>query len=361
MTNGMVLAFGILGIALICDVAVAAGDACNEAATAAIDRLLLPVGSDPIYRSPMPQPILLEFQAPDNGQPIRVQGTLRPDQLVVTEVLAVLEDSVGGLPDATMVDISDTIYDTIIGYEPILQSDRYHPHMSRTGLLHALATLHGYTNYLEIGCDLDINFGDMASVPRLVSTCVDPNRGGTHRMTSDDFFAQYQGPPFDLVFIDGLHEHNQVLRDVMNSLSVLKAGGTIVLHDCTPRSRAKAANIGAAFPGGYIWNGDVYRAVMQLRSRLDLEVFVGDFDYGVGIVRRGRNPNPLVLYDFPDWRSEWGEGQVSKEEWIFFKKHEVMLLDLMPVSQFLERTLCSSAEPAIIAEMGLQDKTIQLL
>ncbi len=43
-------------------------------------------------------------------------------------------------------------------------------------------------------------------------------------MTSDDFFRQYQGPPFDLIFIDGLHLSEQVLTDVRNSLDWLSPG-----------------------------------------------------------------------------------------------------------------------------------------
>ncbi len=43
-------------------------------------------------------------------------------------------------------------------------------------------------------------------------------------MTSDDFFRQYQGPLFDLIFIDGLHLSEQVLTDIRNSLQWLSPG-----------------------------------------------------------------------------------------------------------------------------------------
>ncbi len=49
-------------------------------------------------------------------------------------------------------------------------------------------------------------------------------------MTSDDFFRQYQGPPFDLIFIDGLHLSQQVLTDVKNALQWLNPGQ--VLKKC---------------------------------------------------------------------------------------------------------------------------------
>ncbi|HVA47661.1 MAG TPA: class I SAM-dependent methyltransferase [Pirellulales bacterium] len=56
---------------------------------------------------------------------------------------------------------------------------------------------------------------------------------------SDDFFGAFHAPGFfDLVFIDGWLEHEQVYRDVTNSLEVLTANGTIVLHDCNPTTEA---------------------------------------------------------------------------------------------------------------------------
>ena len=52
-------------------------------------------------------------------------------------------------------------------------------------------------------------------------------------MTSDEFFSQNK-ETFDLIFIDGLHIHEQVLKDIDNSLNVLNENGVILLHDCLP-------------------------------------------------------------------------------------------------------------------------------
>ena len=45
-------------------------------------------------------------------------------------------------------------------------------------------------------------------------------------MTSDAFFATNK-ESFDFIFIDGLHEANQVFRDAMNSLEWLNPGKAI--------------------------------------------------------------------------------------------------------------------------------------
>ena len=77
-------------------------------------------------------------------------------------------------------------------------------------------------NYLEIGCANNDLF-DAVMAGRKVG--VDPLRGGTHRLTSDVFFAGCGGEPFDVVFIDGLHLYDQVRRDLDGALGVLKPGG----------------------------------------------------------------------------------------------------------------------------------------
>ena len=197
---------------------------------------------------------------------------------------------------------------------------------------------------------------------------------------------------FDLIFIDGMHEAQQVLRDVDNSLNWLtpgmsqaeitacllfnlgrrqyqlllhrihRAGGTIVLHDCSPRT-ARMASKHQTY--GVPWNGDVYRAIiqvcaqqvtharsltpsdmkcdcchLQLRTRPDLQVMVGDFDYGVGLVRRARHAvsSPIDLQRL-GWLDEWGRGDISNAEWSFFVEHQVALTGLKPVEEFFPLAL----------------------
>jgi hypothetical protein len=121
------------------------------------------------------------------------------------------------------------------------------------------------------------------------------------RTTSDAFF---EGParrlaPFDVVFVDGLHTDDQAYRDVVNALSVLRDGGVVVVHDCNPASAAAAAPTleQAVRATGYAgdWNGEVYRAIVRLRTRDDLRVSVLDLDQGVGIVTRGAPRSRLEL------------------------------------------------------------------
>lgn len=127
------------------------------------------------------------------------------------------------------------------------------------------------------------------------------------QMTSDEFFLHHADDligrsGIDVAFVDGLHEWRQALRDVENCLRYLNAGGVIVMHDCsptreivaTPLSELEAARRLPEWDG--TWTGDVYRAVLWLRSqRRDLDVQVLDCDWGVGLVRRGETRKPLQL------------------------------------------------------------------
>ena len=153
--------------------------------------------------------------------------------------------------------------------------------MNRVETVLGLIKSRGYRRYLEIGCDDDTTF---SKVP-IEKIGVDPVRGGTHRMTSDAFFATPSGA-FDIIFIDGDHRHAQVMKDVEGALAVLNPGGTIVMHDCLPPDEKHEA----PFLCGTVW-----RAFAKLRTRLDLDCVVGDYDYGCGIVRRGANPSPIEI------------------------------------------------------------------
>lgn len=59
------------------------------------------------------------------------------------------------------------------------------------------------------------------------------NKVAVCQSTSDDFFAIYAGPHFDLVYIDGSHETEQVARDAENAHAVLAIGGILAFDDYT--------------------------------------------------------------------------------------------------------------------------------
>jgi hypothetical protein len=143
-------------------------------------------------------------------------------------------------------------------------------------------------DYLEIGCYDNSCFD---SIPILNKIGVDPVIGGTHRMTSDDFFLLNKNQTFDIIFIDGLHEYDQVRRDVLNSLKCLKNGGFLIIHDMLPSNFAME-NVPRIQP---VWTGDVWKIGFELAKTEGINFFVILDDFGIGVVQK--TSNNVILND----------------------------------------------------------------
>jgi hypothetical protein len=132
--------------------------------------------------------------------------------------------------------------------------------------------------YLEIGCGLNALFD---SVSCMHKTGVDPNRGGTHRMTSDEFFL-INSQIYDVIFIDGLHEYEQVHRDAVNALNSINVGGYVAIHDLLP-SDWKEHHVPRISD---VWTGDCWKLAVQLTAVEGIEFVILDLDHGVGVLKK---------------------------------------------------------------------------
>ncbi len=157
----------------------------------------------------------------------------------------------------------------------------------RWDLIDYLIQKNNFENYLEIGCDDDQLFSKV-NIKNKIG--VDPVSGGNIRKKSDDFFSSNKDK-FDLVFIDGLHIYEQVKKDILNSLKCLKENGIILVHDCMPDSLSKQAVPRYKMK----WNGDVWKAIVDLRQREDLEIYTCEIDEGIGIITKRKNTSILKL------------------------------------------------------------------
>lgn len=52
-----------------------------------------------------------------------------------------------------------------------------------------------------------------------------------HRKTSDEALEEFENGAYDFIFIDGLHEYDQVKKDMENYYSKIKDGGVFAGHD----------------------------------------------------------------------------------------------------------------------------------
>ncbi|KGP64008.1 hypothetical protein EP47_03545 [Legionella norrlandica] len=132
--------------------------------------------------------------------------------------------------------------------------------------------------YLEIG----VRKGKSLSLAKCCAHGVDPfpeikhlpENHIIHRMTSDDFFefeaaTIFQNNKPDLVFIDGMHLFEFVLRDFINIEKIAKKNTVIVIDDIYPNHLRQAQRKRES----KVWTGDVWKIFFCLKEfRSDLKL-----------------------------------------------------------------------------------------
>jgi len=157
----------------------------------------------------------------------------------------------------------------------------------RWDLVKFLIKKYNFKSYLEIGCDKDQLF---SKIDIDIKIGVDPISGGNIRDSSDNFFKK-SNQKFDIIFIDGLHHYDQVSKDIKNSLSVLNEKGIILVHDCLPQTKAHQSV--PRYRG--TWNGDVWKSIVEFRTKENLDIFVCMIDFGIGVIKKRKNQDLLKL------------------------------------------------------------------
>jgi hypothetical protein len=163
----------------------------------------------------------------------------------------------------------------------------WHKYPSRYEIIQETINRKNYKSYLEIGCDQDELFSKIAIDKKIG---VDPVSGGTVRDTSDNFFKK-NNTKFDIIFIDGLHEYEQVKKDINNSLIFLNDNGVIFLHDCMPMRFIYQAVPRATG----LWNGDVWKNIVESRTKSEIDTYVVHADHGIGMILKKTNKKMLNL------------------------------------------------------------------
>lgn len=155
--------------------------------------------------------------------------------------------------------------------------------MNRIDIINVLLSKISGKKYLEIGVEGGLCFPNIKADYK-VGVDPDPRSKATVIETSDKFFEK-NTDYFDVIFIDGLHQHEQVERDILNSLNFLSHGGYIVCHDLLPT--AEYLQTHERTTG--LWTGDCWKAWVKLRStRSDLVMYTIDTDWGCGVIQKGK-------------------------------------------------------------------------
>lgn len=145
--------------------------------------------------------------------------------------------------------------------------------------------------YLEIGVEYGECFNEVHFLNKIgvdPDPKFSPKSGEIIKLTSDEYFGQYlicetasidsddcveniKVPNFDVIFIDGMHQSEYVLKDINNSLQVLSTNGTIFIDDILPFNYNEQLKIpikhyyeNGILKYGENWTGDVWKVIYHL-------------------------------------------------------------------------------------------------
>ncbi|GGJ31517.1 class I SAM-dependent methyltransferase [Neoroseomonas lacus] len=207
-------------------------------------------------------------------------------------------------------------------------------HSSRR--VNALAQRIGARHYLEIGVSTGRTFRTVEMAERvgvdprfLFDTDAVANAATRlHAMTSDRFFAEAAGTaPFDIVFIDGLHVFEQVVRDLTNTLAWTGWRSAILIDDTIPNdvfsalpSQRDALRLRKESGGkSNAWHGDVFKIAFLIHDFfpfLDYRTIVGSGNPQT-LAWRAASPMRKPVFDSLE--------RISRLTWFDLKAHDAVL------------------------------------
>jgi hypothetical protein len=198
--------------------------------------------------------------------------------------------------------------------------------------LNELARLLGARRYLEVGVSFGHTFRDIGVAERTgvdpdfafdTSAVIDASTRLVARISDDFFAAEPFLPYYDIVYIDGLHVFEQVVRDLSNTLLRTNHRSVVMLDDTMPsdvfsalpdheaalRLRAESGN------GDRSWHGDVFKTVFYIHDflpGLNYRTMI-DSGHGQTLVWRACNLRRRPLFGNLE--------KISRLTWFDMKEH----------------------------------------
>jgi len=224
--------------------------------------------------------------------------------------------------------------------------------MRKFDIVNALIAKNRYTKYLEIctpSTGLRFSRVDESVLcwrHRLLYRCPAGYRDGaeiTFRSEGDEISHLLdQAMAYDLIFVDPYHTFECSMRDLQTALKMLRPGGTIVVHDCSPKDKQLCS---ASFRAGS-WFGVTYCAYIEFAlSDPSLVHYTVDSDCGCGVIKKLPRATATATATMTEkdrrsnefarlWFNERGR---QRDIFDFFCQHRRELLNLISVKDFLER------------------------
>lgn len=155
-----------------------------------------------------------------------------------------------------------------------------------------IVKIHNANSYLEIGVLHGDTFIEAAKLAkRAIGVDVKnrlPSSYEFYEMSSDEFFRRFNCK-MDVIFIDGDHRFEQAKKDFENSLKILNAGGTIIMHDTDPSEAVRITSPTSC--------ADSYKLIDHIHNNhpeLDILTFPVSV-MGISVVRKKNDRRVLGL------------------------------------------------------------------
>lgn len=141
----------------------------------------------------------------------------------------------------------------------------------------------GHRTYLELGVNHGLTFKDVKLRHRVAVdpvfnfnvTEIENENTSFHQVSSDEYFSVTAiDINFDVIFVDGLHKFEQVIRDLSNAIIHSHGKSVILLDDTKPddifsslRDPSKTMQLRRS-QGlvGQSWHGDVFKSVFYIHD-----------------------------------------------------------------------------------------------
>lgn len=107
---------------------------------------------------------------------------------------------------------------------------------------------------------------------------------------------------FDFLFIDGDHEYDGVLEDLIQWYSLVKPGGLIAFHDIVPDQETRT---GVKDESSRLWGGGVHKLWANIKPHFKHKEFVDNWEqggFGIGVITK-LNDEPLASDVIAEWKA----------------------------------------------------------
>ena len=217
--------------------------------------------------------------------------------------------------------------------------------------------------YLEIGVEYgkSLRLADCPAIGIDPAPQVNEDLDSRHFLsltTSDDFFRLTDGPHrienLDLVYIDGMHQIEYVLREFMYVERHSHAGTVIVIDDVFPAHPLQGERVRQS----RFWAGDVWKIIPILQgTRPDLLIVPLDTSPTGSLMVLGCDPSNNVLWEKYDILADWAIRLMTETPASIVERHDA-LDSRDPLVERVLRTVSRERDRGRMSEVIQQLRTL---